>query len=152
MTRVYRFTVPGLVSVQLSPPILGYVANEDPDTLFLPDFCEIQIVFAVVLIGQLLSFLLILTPLSVPGERWNDLGLISLFIQWVALTSIGVLCISRRWLRLLDNRVAAAVSYAMVLAVTLALSEVVYLLLEQRLIDVKLYAVMQANEEAYWIA
>lgn len=128
------------------------MAIEDPDTLFLPDFCEMQIVFAVVVIGQLLSFLLILTPLSVPGERWNDLGLISLFIQWVALSSIGALCISRRWLRLLDNRVAGVVSYAMVLAVTLLLSEVAYLLLEQRLIDVKLYAALQESEEAYWFA
>ena len=108
--------------------------------------------FAVVLIGELLAFLLILTPLSVPGERWNDLGLISLFIQWVALTSIGVLCISRRWLRLLDNWAAGVVSYVMVLAVTLLLSEVAYLLLEQRLIDVKLYAAMQISEQAYWFA
>ena len=78
--------------------------------------------------------------------------MISLFIQWVALTSIGVLCISRRWLRLLDNWVAGAVSYAMVLVVTLLLSEVAFLLLEQRLIDVKLYSAMQMSEEAYWFA
>ena len=136
----------------MSPPILGYVTSPESDTLFLPDFCDIHIVFAVVLIGELLAFLLILTPLSVPGERWNDLGLISLFIQWVALTSIGVLCISRRWLRLLDNWAAGVVTYVMVLAVTLLLSEVAYLLLEQRLIDVKLYAAMQISEQAYWFA
>ena len=129
-----------------------YTSLVDNDSLFLPDFCEVRIVFAVVLIGELLAFLLILTPLSASGERWNDLGMISLFIQWVALTSIGVLCFSRRWLRLLDNLAAATVSYAMVLVVTLLLSEVAYLLLEQRLIDVKLYAAMQVSEEAYWFA
>ena len=78
--------------------------------------------------------------------------MISLFIQWVALTSIGGLCISRRWLRLLDNWLAGVVSYAMVLAITLALSEVAYLLLAQSLIDVKLYAAMQVSEQAYWFA
>lgn len=133
-------------------PILAYVANQDPDTLFLPDFCEMHIVLAVVVIGQLLAFLLMLTPLSEPGERWNDLGMISLFIQWVALTSIGGLCISRRWLRLLDNWLAGVVSYAMVLAITLVLSEVAYRLLAQSLIDVKLYAAMQVSEQAYWFA
>ena len=78
--------------------------------------------------------------------------MISLFIQWVALTSIGGLCISRRWLRLLDNWLAGVVSYVMVLAITLVLSEVAYLLLAQSLIDVKLYAAMQVSEQAYWFA
>lgn len=128
------------------------MAIQDSDTLFLPDFCAVQIVFVVVLIGELLAFLLILTPFSEPGERWNDLGMISLFIQWVALSSIGGLCISRRWLRLLDNRVAGGVSYAMVLLVTLVLSEVAFLLVDQRLIDVRLYASLGKGEEAYWFA
>ena len=109
-------------------------------------------VFAVVLIGELLAFLLVLAPLSVSGERWNDLGMISLFVQWVALSSIGVLCISRRWLRRRDNRVAGVVSYGLVLLVTLLISEVAFLLLEQRLIDVKRYGLMWSGAEAYWFS
>lgn len=128
------------------------MASQDNDTLFLPDFCEVRIVFAVVLIGELLAFLLVLMPLSVPGGRWNDLGLISLFVQWVALGSIGVLCISRRWLRLLDNRVAGVVSYVLVLLVTLLFSEVAYVLVEQRLIDVNLHSGMHFGQEAYWFS
>ena len=124
----------------------------DRDSLFLPDFCEIRMVFTVVVAVELLAFLLVLTPLSVPGDRWNDLGMISLFIQWVALTSIGTLCVSRRWLRLLDNRVAGLVSYLLVLLVTALLSEAAYLLVQQRLIDVKLYSAWQVSEEAYWFA
>jgi len=102
--------------------------------LFLPDFCAIRVVFSVVVIGELLAFLLVLTPVSVPGDRWRDLGLVSLFIQWVALTSTAILCVSRRPLERLGNIGAGVVSYALVLAVTVCLSEAAYWLLERRLV------------------
>ena len=69
--------------------------NSEPnDTVFLPDFCNIQVVFAVVIIAELLAFILALGPGHVV-DRWSNLSLISLFIQWVALSSAGLLCLSR---------------------------------------------------------
>ena len=69
-----------------------------PDDLFLPDFCGIRTVFAVVLGGELLACVLVLAqPAAVAGAwvTWRQLALVSLFVQWVALSSTAVLCTGR---------------------------------------------------------
>ena len=53
----------------------------------MPSFCDIRMVFAVVVIGELLAFVLVLAGHRV--EAWTHLGLVSLFVQLVALTSAG---------------------------------------------------------------
>ncbi|HEY5603041.1 MAG TPA: hypothetical protein VIM41_08040, partial [Gammaproteobacteria bacterium] len=55
------------------------------DGFFLPDFCNVRMVFAVILIAELLAIVITLSPLETASNRWEDLGVISLFIQWVAL-------------------------------------------------------------------
>ena len=95
------------------------------DGLFLPDFCSIQMLFVVVMIAQLLAFVLMLAS-SAPGQRWQDLGLISLFVQWVALTSVLALCLLRPLLRRLDNTRAGYASYALLLLICLLISELAY--------------------------
>ena len=122
------------------------------DSLFLPDFCAIRMVFAVVMVGQLLAFVLALTPYVPHGNLWSDLALISLFVQWVGLTSSGLLCISRRWLRLLGNVTAGVLSYALVLLVILLLSEFAFFLVQQRVLDVRLYTALQLNAQSPWFA
>ena len=85
-------------------------------TTFLPDFCGLRIVFAVVVIGEMLALLLTLAPGSA-GDRWADLGLVSLFVQWVALTGTATLCLARRHLARLGDVPAATVAYLLLLAV-----------------------------------
>lgn len=95
----------------------------DPKTdIFLPDFCAIRMVFAVVVIAELLAFILTLSSSSA-GRRWTDLSMISLFVQWVALSAAAVLCVSRPWLARLGNRGAAMVAYLLLLAVIVVVSE-----------------------------
>lgn len=95
------------------------------DGLFLPDFCSIQVLFVVVVIAQLLAFVLMLASSSV-GQRWQDLGLISLFVQWVALCSVLTLCLLRPFLRRMGNTMAGFVSYALLLLICLLISEFAY--------------------------
>ncbi|KPK39641.1 MAG: hypothetical protein AMJ69_05085 [Gammaproteobacteria bacterium SG8_47] len=94
---------------------------------FLPNFCAIRMVFAVVIVAQLLSFLFALVPLR-PGsdEQWSNLGLISLFVQWIALTSAALLCSLRRWLARLSQIQAGLLSYAILLGVIGAISEATF--------------------------
>ncbi len=95
------------------------------DTPFLPDFCDIRLVFGVVLMAELLAFILVLA--SAPhDDPWTHLGLVSLFIQWVALTSAAVLCGLRRLLPRLSHLAAALISYLLLLLVTLVLSDLAY--------------------------
>lgn len=95
------------------------------DTLFLPDFCDMRMVLALMVVSELLAVVLALGSLE-SRDRWADLGVISLFVQWVALTGAAVLCFSRRWLARLPNSVAAVLSYLLLLAVTTLISETVY--------------------------
>ncbi|GAB4350080.1 MAG: sensor histidine kinase [Gammaproteobacteria bacterium] len=113
------------------------------DELFLPDFCAIRAVFGIVVIAQLLAFVLVLGGAGGSGDIWADLSLVSLFIQWVALSSAVLLCYLRRWLRPLGNRYAALLSYALLLAVTWLLSEAAYRLLA-------LYGSYLVNEGVHW--
>ena len=121
------------------------------DTLFLPDFCEVRIVFVVIVIGELLAFILVLSTPS-GGDGWNDLAKISMFIQWVALSAMATLCVCRRWLRLLHNIAAGVISYAIVLAVTVILSEAVYWLVRNGLLDVNLPLTAGELGASYWFA
>lgn len=83
-------------------------------------------VFAVVVIAEMLAIVLTLAPLERAANRWEDLSIISLFIQWVALISSAVLCLARRWLRRLGDTTAATTSYLLLLTTTSLVSEATY--------------------------
>jgi two-component system sensor histidine kinase AlgZ len=100
------------------------------DDFFLPEFCSGGVLLVVVLIAELTALMLTITK-HLPDEGtplWLDLARMSLFLQWIALSASGVLCLARRYLTHLTLRWAALVSYALLLAVTLALSELAYIL------------------------
>lgn len=104
-------------------------AIELAEQFFLPSFCEIRMVFAVVVITELLAFILALVSPGLMGDPWSELGLISLFMQWIALTSAAALCIARPLLSRLGDTAAAIISYLLVLLVTGVISEVAYWLM-----------------------
>ncbi len=83
-------------------------------------------VFGVVLVAELLAILLQLAQTRNVTGFWRELGLLSLFIQWIALTGAALLCGLRRYVHRLDDRRMAILSYVLLLAVTLALSELAY--------------------------
>ena len=93
-------------------------AGNEEDDFFLPDFCNVRMVFAVVVIGELLAIVLTLAPVERTGNRWEDLSIISLFVQWVALISTAVLCVTRPMLKKLSENWAAALSYLILLVTT----------------------------------
>ncbi len=101
-------------------------AHSQPDNFFLPDFCNVRMVFAVVVISELLAIMLTLSPLKGSGNRWNDLSIISLFVQWVGLSSAGVLCIARSRLVRLSETKASIVSYFLLLLTTLIITELAF--------------------------
>lgn len=88
--------------------------------LFLPDFCDIRSVFAVVVVGQLLAFVLVLA--APRAQFWQALSLTSLFVQWIGLASAATLCLLRPWLARAGNALAAALSYAVILLITAVVS------------------------------
>ncbi|HET7922759.1 MAG TPA: histidine kinase [Gammaproteobacteria bacterium] len=99
----------------------------DPDS-FLPDFCSAPVVLVVVLMAELTAFVLVIAR-HLPDEGaplWLDLASISLFLQWIALSSAAVLCLARKFLVRVPQRYAGGVCYVLLLAVTAILSELAY--------------------------
>jgi two-component system sensor histidine kinase AlgZ len=93
---------------------------------FLPDFCHIRIVFSVVIIAELLSFILTLATPSQRGGDWGYLSLVSMFIQWIALSSAALLCWLRPRLRGVADDKAAVIAYTLLLLVTALFSELAF--------------------------
>lgn len=105
------------------------VPNEHrPEGLYLPDFCNLRMVLAMVVAAELLAYVLSLS--SVPGgagRRWDGLIMTSLFVQWVALASIALLCACRRLMEgWRDTTTTTLYSFGLVLAVTVVVSEAAY--------------------------
>ena len=102
---------------------------ETLEGFFLPSFCDVRMVFAVVVIAELLAFVLTLVSPGVLENAWGNLGLISLFMQWIALASAAVLCVCRPLLARMGNNVAAIASYLLVLLVTAVVTELAFWLM-----------------------
>ncbi len=93
---------------------------------FLPDLCRPRAVAAVAVIAELVALVITISRDSSPLGAWIDLLRISLFLQWIALCSAAVLCLSRRHLTHLPVPQAALASYALLLLTTVTLSEAAF--------------------------
>lgn len=96
------------------------------DASFLPDFCGGRIVFVLIVVAELLAIVLTLAQPLNTSDRLYQLAMYSMFIQWVALTCVAALCISRRFLNSLGDYWAATCSYIITLLVTLVISELAW--------------------------
>ncbi|MEE4379214.1 MAG: histidine kinase [Candidatus Competibacteraceae bacterium] len=77
----------------------------------LPDFCSNQAVLTTVLIAELLAFILVLASGESRQDFWVELGLVSLFIQAVALSTAAVLCSLRSLIARLKAHTTIWVAY-----------------------------------------
>jgi len=92
---------------------------------FLPDFCEQGNLLRTMLIAELLAIGIAAVDTGPWLARLETLALVSLFVQWVAVVGIALLCLSQRYLARLDDRVAAVLAFALLMAVILAFTLVV---------------------------
>jgi len=100
--------------------------NSDTETLFLPDFCGIRMGLTVVIVAELLAFVILLITTYSQPLSWDRLGVISLFVQWIAMGSASMICLLRKVLSHMNARHAGYISYSIILLVTLIVSEIVY--------------------------
>ena len=100
----------------------GADAELGGDDFFLPDLCQVQSLFYMVLVAELLVLVLVLSDTGLASFSWARLGLTSLFVQWVVLTSAVILCNTRPFLKHLNITAAVLVAYGLVVSVTLLFS------------------------------
>jgi len=89
---------------------------------FLPDFCQAQSLFLVVLVAELLAVIFTLLNVQPQSSLWNLLGFYSISIQIVSLVSVSLLCWLRTVLSGLSDWIAGAFSLGIILLTTLAFS------------------------------
>jgi len=110
---------PPLDQVAVVPAVSRLDASDDD--FFIPDFCATRMVFAVVLVAELLALTLSLARPG--GEFLTELARVSMFLQWLGLTSAGLLCYGRRWLKRFTVARSSLVVFALLVANTVVISE-----------------------------
>ncbi|MDH5407797.1 MAG: histidine kinase [Gammaproteobacteria bacterium] len=101
--------------------------NQRLEHLFIPDLCNMRMVFVVVMVAELFAIVLALATVSLTVQGYLlKLALISLFVQWAALGSSGVLCIVRPYLVGMSNRHISIASFSLILLVVALISEMAY--------------------------
>jgi two-component system sensor histidine kinase AlgZ len=108
---------PRLAAADDAPAALG----SSGDAFYIPDFCAPRMVFAVVLIAELVAVTLALARPDTPFL--TELARISMFLQWLGLTNAALLCYSRRWLARLTVPQSSAAAFALILLNTVVISE-----------------------------
>ncbi len=93
-------------------------------SFFLPNFCQKQPVFILVIVAELLAVLLVLAQETAFDRLhfWYQLALLSFYIQWVSLTSAAMLCVLRKRLMGGSSYRAALISYGLIIADTMLVS------------------------------
>ncbi len=82
--------------------------------------------FFTVIFAVLLAIIIVLIPGSPLTRGWEGLGLVALFLEWLALFSLAALCAASKFLSRLTSAHAAFVSWLLVLVVILILSEAAF--------------------------
>lgn len=90
-----------------------------PDHFQIPELCRVAPLTIVILVAQLLVLVLLLAGDEI---SWTRLALLSLFVQWVALTSAGLLCSARRLFDRMSLLQGAGLAFGIVMTVTLAVA------------------------------
>ncbi|MEK7991495.1 MAG: histidine kinase [Thiotrichaceae bacterium] len=100
---------------------------DDTDKHFLPNFCSPYLIISGIVLTELLAIVLVMSPVGMEGYAWHyiqyelltSLGWISLFMQAVTLLSLSILCVTRNWLRQLeDQNIGPILSYLFILLIT----------------------------------
>ncbi len=112
----------------MSAPAVPAIPPARPDAAFLPDFCEQGNLLRTMLVAELLAFVIVAAQSGPWLERLQILALVSLFVQWVALVDIALLCMLQRQLARLDDRLAAALAFALLQAVTVGFTLIAHAL------------------------
>lgn len=104
------------------------VADLRAKPFVVPDLCNVTAISLLVVFGELLVLVMLFGggPIT-----WLRLALMSLFVQWVALTSAGILCATRKMLADLGLIAGAMTAFGIVMVITIAVGVITDRLLLQ---------------------
>lgn len=100
--------------------------NKQDNISFLPNFCSADVLFVVVLSAELLAIVLSLALPIYSRDILFDLAMNSLFVQWISLTCVALLCLLKQYFAKLSEKRAAVISYLIILLVSFIISELAW--------------------------
>jgi two-component system sensor histidine kinase AlgZ len=105
----------------MSETLFNRSAPGEPDAgeFFIPDLCATRPVLLMFIIAELLVVVYVLGGSALPTFDWGALAMASLFVQWVVLLCAALLCTSRPLLSRIAPAAGVALSYVIILLVTL---------------------------------
>jgi two-component system sensor histidine kinase AlgZ len=87
---------------------------------FLPDFCSREALFFVILIVLLLAIVLVLARGGTLDDMLADFALIALFVTWIALVDVALLCSLRQHAPPLDSGILGGLIFLLLQVITAA--------------------------------
>ncbi|MCK5001794.1 MAG: histidine kinase [Gammaproteobacteria bacterium] len=112
---------------------LSFIDLDLSDTGLLPNFCDVNVIFMLVLLVELLALVLTSAPATV--NFWDQLAFISMLMLWIGLLNAAVLCQARRWLNSLPTQTGVLLSFILMMLVSLCFSLIVITINNQLLLD-----------------
>jgi two-component system sensor histidine kinase AlgZ len=100
--------------------------HSDEHPRWLPDFCSLPVLFAVMVVAELLVLVAEIAPSDETRPLFPRLATVSVFAQWLALVCAVCLCKLRPQLERLKPWLGVAAAYALMLAVTVLGSSLVF--------------------------
>ncbi|MEW7982057.1 MAG: hypothetical protein AB2808_04555 [Candidatus Sedimenticola endophacoides] len=89
---------------------------------FLPDFCSVRTLFAVVILAELLAIVLALNATPRLEQFASELSLYSLYVMWIALLFTALLCLLGRDFSRRGPGTAGLLAWLVLLVVTAAVA------------------------------
>ena len=122
-------------------------ATASPSVLphWLPDFCSLPVLFAVMVVAELLALVILIAPSDESRPLLPRLATASVFVQWLALICAVCLCKLRPQLEKWTPWLGVLMAYALMLTVTILGSALVFGLDHQLQLGLTLPAQFQAR-------
>jgi two-component system sensor histidine kinase AlgZ len=93
---------------------------------WLPQFCSLPTLFAVMVVAELVALILVLAPAQPERPLLPRLGVATVYVQWLALLNAVVLCSMRQPLERLSARAGFACAWLLSVAVTALAAAVIW--------------------------
>ena len=112
---------------------LSFIDLNLSDTGLLPNFCDVNVVFMLILLVELLALVLASAPATT--NFWDQLAFISMLMLWIGLLNAAVLCPTRRWLNSLPSQTGILFSFVLMMLVSLSFSLLVIAINNRLMLD-----------------
>ncbi len=124
----------------------------------LPNFCDVRILFILVLLTEVLAIIFTMAAASNMEQFWDYLALSSLLMLWIALINAAILCSLRSWLHKQQDIHCLIISFCLMMSISLLVSllankagSLLYLQFDNTLNSLFLLRVMTISAVIYFL-